>query len=235
MVVVAIFVSLSKQPWRNLCKFVETIMADLPEVPWPVSKAKDLLEKDIRDGVIGCIEQGMPPAQVYLMREEYTAYEYTQFCSYLYNARLKWQEPLRIAGLDAVALAHDRGLGLSKNSKSYPKWGGSEAERCLKEDMDQGLHHIMSAADLVQSRPEYAPFVDHPKVFRDHIEQERRARRERPYWLYVRQQKEEKKRQKAIDKQKKKIAKQRQNEEDDIEGEDIEGEEDDIGNEDDEI
>ena len=59
----------------------------------------------------------------------------------------------------------------------------------------------MQPKDLHATRPEYAAYP--LTVFRNHIHQELRARKERPYWLVQKQKKEEKKRKKALEKAKK--------------------------------
>jgi hypothetical protein len=55
------------------------------------------------------------------------------------------------------------------------------AERLLKIDIDAGKHNTMKPRELQATRPEYSPYP--LKVFRDHVQQERRARCESSYWL----------------------------------------------------
>lgn len=169
--------------------------------PWQYSSAKKLLEKDIIDGIIGTVETGMLPCQVYLMRPEYADYEYDRFVSNLYSLRVKYEKLLYLAQIDGEALAHDLALGLRTNSKPYPHWQGSEAERLLQEDINNGKHLGMKPQELRNTHAEYKVYP--LKVFRDHIQQELRARKERPYWMARRKEKEEEKRKEAAKKAKK--------------------------------
>jgi len=171
-------------------------MADDDETdPWHYSDAKELLVQDIKDRTV---LSGMHACQVYVMRPEYSDYDYDRFAGYLYNLRITFDELQNLANIDAQALAHDLALGLRKNSKPYPIWQGSKAERLLKQDIDAGLDLVMEPIELHAKRPAYSVYP--LTVFRDHIHQELRARRERPYWMARRKQKEEEKRQKAVDK-----------------------------------
>lgn len=168
--------------------------------PWHHSDAKKLLIQDIKDGIVGTVESGLHPSQVYVMRPEYAEYDYSRFVKYLYDLRLKYDDLRHLAYVDDQALSHDLALGLRKNSRPYPIWQGSEAERLLKEDLDAGADLVMKPAELRASRPEY--LVWPLDVFRNHIHQELRARRERPYWMARKQKKEEEKRKQAVEKAK---------------------------------
>lgn len=169
---------------------VETANNGLEPEPWRNSRAKKLLVKDIVDGKIS----GMTAEQVHKTRPEYSAYVYSKFRGYFSYLVGKHGDLLSLANEDGAALAHDLALGLRVNSKPYPRWDGSEAEALLKNDLDNGKHLHMKPRDLQLSRPQYSEFPG--KVFRDHIQQELRARKERPYWLARRKEKEEAKRQK---------------------------------------
>lgn len=165
--------------------------------PWEFSEAKKLLERDIVNGLVGSVATGLAPKEVYVMRPEYADYEYPKFVRWLYSLRVKYEELLNLAAEDGEALAHDLQLGLRINSKPYPRWPGSDAERLLNQDIKAGKHLEMKPRELLASRPEYAPWVPFPKIFRDHIHQELRAQLERPYWLAHRKEKQEEKRKAA--------------------------------------
>jgi hypothetical protein len=77
----------------------------------------------------------------------------------------------------------------ARTSKGYPRWDGSDAERLLKEDADEGLTNSIKPSDLHETRPEYQAFP--LKTFRDHIHQENRSRTGKAYWMN-RQQKAKK-------------------------------------------
>jgi len=84
---------------------------------------------------------------------------------------------------DEAALFNDRQLhpvDPVQAHRGYPRWAGSEAQRLLKVDIDNRVHETMQTRHFYQTRPEYqqSPL----KVFRNHIQQERRSRVETPYW-----------------------------------------------------
>ena len=57
----------------------------------------------------------------------------------------------------------------------YPEWDGSEADKQLKADIDEGLHEVLEPAELWNLREAYD---DYPlPVFRDHIYQEIQTRK----------------------------------------------------------
>ena len=77
---------------------------------------------------------------------------------------------------------------------SYPHWDGSAAQGLLKVDVDEGRHINMRPQELRKTRVEYASFpVD---VFRKHIHQEVRSRKDKAYWMVRQQKKDETKEQK---------------------------------------
>lgn len=63
----------------------------------------------------------------------------------------------------------------------------------------------MEPRELKAARPEYTPFPS--DVFSGHIQQELRARKERPYWLARRKEKEEEKSKKNKKRRKKENSK----------------------------
>jgi hypothetical protein len=95
--------------------------------------------------------------------------------------------------LDQRSVLHDEALNLRANNKPYPRWGGTVAEDLLKIDIDEGKHETMKPRELQATRPEYSLYP--LKVFRDHVQQERRARCGRNYWLARHQEMKEKKKQ----------------------------------------
>ena len=56
---------------------------------------------------------------------------------------------------------------------NYPEWEGSDAQKLLKKDMEDGRHETMQPMELWETRDTYLLFpLD---VFRDHIYQEIRT------------------------------------------------------------
>jgi len=156
--------------------------------PWKHSNAKKLLAQDILDGKTN----GKSPKEVYSMHPEYKLYNYTNFSTNLRNLKESLLELSKRAAVDEAAFRHDESLGgLKQNSKPYPRWGGQPVQVLLKKDIDEGKHQTMTPEALRNSRQEYLLFPK--KIFRDHIYQELRERRERPYWLARKREKEMKK------------------------------------------
>eukprot|EP00957_Ditylum_brightwellii_P122066 9308971-Ditylum_brightwellii.AAC.1 len=75
---------------------------------------------------------------------------------------------------------------LTKDLPNY--WNGSEAQKLLKENIQQNLHKSMKPRSLWLSRPEYMKFDS--KTFRKHIYQEMWSIKEMPYWIYKKKKKE---------------------------------------------
>jgi len=169
-----------------------SLTVEVKPTPWQNSYAKKLLTQDILDGKI----DGMSVEEVHNFRPEYGVYKFERFKINLKNLISKYEDFTKRAQYDNEALAHDLALNLQVQSKPYPTWQGSVAEQCLKEDIDQGKHLDIKPQQLLESRPEYSPWSNHLKVFRDHIQQEVRARKERPYWMARRKEKEEEKQKK---------------------------------------
>ena len=148
--------------------------------------AKKLLSKDILDGKTS----GKKLKQVYEMHAVYKQYAYNNFRANLRCLKINLQELQDRADEDLAAFLHDEALDLRAN-KPYPRWGGSVAEELLKRDIDNGRLETMKPQQLQATRPQYSPYP--LKVFRDHVQQELRSRRERSYWLARRRQKEKEK------------------------------------------
>jgi len=143
----------------------------------------------------------MKPKEVYALRPEYQATHYDKFGQRLNDLRKKYKELGKLAEDDAAALDHDLALNLQVNNKPYLQWQGSEAEWLLKQDLDNGCHLLMPLRELKETCPAYTPYPG--CVFKDHIQQELRAQKERPYWLAHWKEKEEEKRKKNLKKKKK--------------------------------
>jgi hypothetical protein len=143
--------------------------------------AKELLKEDI---VAGFVTPSMKPSEVFILREEYECVEYTNFRSNLNSLRKKLKKMGKEAEESTVAVAHDRTLypvRINQPGFKYPRWNGSEAERLLKLDVNDGKNERMLPKQLHETRLAYQAFP--LEVFRKHILQEARSRKETPYWL----------------------------------------------------
>jgi hypothetical protein len=116
------------------------------------------------------------------MRPEYEPYR-KNFGTNLRSLQKTIRENQAKADSDSAALAHDRHLfpPSANTSLGYPRWDGSVAQRLLREDVEAGLTRRYEPKELYQMQPEYQAFP--LVVFRDHIYQEERSRRDRNYWL----------------------------------------------------
>jgi hypothetical protein len=143
---------------------------------WRNSKAKKLLEHDLRSGRIP-LDNDMDPEDVYLQRPEFSEFEYARFRDRLRDLRLQMTGSINNAASDSAALAHDRRAypKPTHNHRGELRWEGSEAERLLRLDIDDEKHSRMKPAMLHVTRGEYKeyPLV----VFRGHIDQEVRRRK----------------------------------------------------------
>lgn len=154
---------------------------------WKGSKEKLILYNDI---VAGVVKEESKPKDVYEMHDGiYKKFVYTNFRSNLRTLKNMVKEQMEQATDDATALDHDLAIVGNYYSSTKPRWHNSDAEKLLKEDIDAGRHNRIDPKTGEPIKPskfrldrlEYRVFdLD---VFRNHIYQELRARRERPYWM----------------------------------------------------
>jgi hypothetical protein len=144
---------------------------------WRNSRAQYLLKGDI---VNGQVTEDDDPLVVFSSRPEFAPFE-AKFPAYLEKLLKSLSEEREIAAVASEALANDKRLHPPANDpRGYPVFQGSEAERLLKEDMDNGLHEQHKPSYLYQQRQEYHAWP--LEVFRNHIHQELRTRIEGKYW-----------------------------------------------------
>jgi hypothetical protein len=144
------------------------------KLTWAKSQAKKLLEEDILGGII----DGMDPKTVFKQRPEYAEFPYEQFRARLLALRKQILDKQELAIWDSNAVVHDQQIHPKNmhNLFGMPRWYGSEAEKLLRQDMDEGKHTMMSPMMLYESREAY--FENYSlKVFWSHLNQECRRRR----------------------------------------------------------
>jgi hypothetical protein len=150
--------------------------------PWEIAKA--LLINDIRDGKL---PPTMSPKVAYSMKVEYKNVEYCHFRTNLNSLRKSLKVINDRAIADKAAVSHDQeqllvhqDLMRTRTIANPHHWDMSEAQRFLKLDVDDGKHCTMLPKELRMTREEYKAFpLD---VFRKHIHQEVRSRKETAYW-----------------------------------------------------
>jgi hypothetical protein len=155
-----------------------------PDIAWRDSKAKKLLYKALMRGKIPAKAKDqqnkstMELKDIYIMRPEYSEYRYDMFSSRLSSIRSTFSTNTQRAQDDQAAfdVYVENNEVSTMSHKGYIQWQGSESQRLLKEDMEDG--EMEKYADqkfpkmkFWQSRPEY--YNEFPlHVFRDKIQQE---------------------------------------------------------------
>jgi hypothetical protein len=122
------------------------------------------------------------------MHDEYKEYPIRNFARNLANLRKALKEQNERSSVDSRALAYDKKLYPQcdvTDSRGLPRWEGSDAERLLKFDIDRGEHNKMKRSELHLTRVAYQAFS--LTVFRKHIHQEVRSRKERASWSVKKQ------------------------------------------------
>jgi hypothetical protein len=167
--------------------------------PWKDSEAKGVLTRDILSGFV---PDSMTPKEVYNDTRDgrnllYAAYDFKNFSTNLRNLRklLRTQHVLATecqANLDRELLLYPP---TEMDARGYPRWDKSNASASLKRDVDAILAGSLTAttSQLYASNPEYRVFP--LKVFIDHVNQEKKSRRQSAYWINFKHEQEQKKRQ----------------------------------------
>jgi len=144
---------------------------------WSKSEAKQILLGMLRDGSIPLTSEEMGPQVAYMTDAEFAKWPYTQFRDRLNDYRKSIRGKKVRASFDEEALLHDRSLfpKQSTTSSGKPRWEGSEAERLLKLDVEEGKHNNRRPEGLYFTKLEYTEFD--LEVFRRHIYQEVETRK----------------------------------------------------------
>ena len=150
-----------------------------PTTTWRSSEARRLLEEDLRSGAIPLDWREMSVNEVYAQRPEFADFPYAPFGRRLQAMRKQCGNKHSRSEADAVAMASDRQfvaqLRAGGGGALRPSWDGSEAERLLRMDIDDGLNLNLTPKVFHQSRVEYQVYS--LKVFRGHIHQEVKRRK----------------------------------------------------------
>lgn len=157
--------------------------------PWHDSRAKAILLKGLEDGTIPLTVAEIGPKDVFKMDPEFQKYKYENFRTNLNTLRKATKSRKVNSAFDEDALQKDRQIVQRDTitQRGYPFWPESDARKLLERDLKEGRHLRMTPKILHMTRPEYRIFP--LSVFRDHIHQELRCQRERPYWNYKKSQK----------------------------------------------
>ncbi|KAL7525979.1 hypothetical protein ACHAXR_001251, partial [Thalassiosira sp. AJA248-18] len=159
-------------------------------IEWNKSDGKRLLIKLIHDDKSWV--HRMTPEEIHQSNPLFANYPFPKFKEYLkciqstmatqkeivrVNEQEIWQEELAFPRENTT----DRG---------YPFWDTHAARGLLQEDVGDGRADEMTPKELQKTRTEYMIFPLH--VFRSHIYQEKRRKREEPGWVHKRNKKGQK-------------------------------------------
>jgi hypothetical protein len=150
--------------------------------------ADDFLHLGLELGGFDAAWQHRTNAKINLARFRANYYACPESCADIFTALQATAIPEartdEKATVDDLALLHDRQLhpiNMENPSMPYLRWDLHPAQGLLKIDVDNGRHELYKPMQLQQTREEYKVFP--LEVFCKHIEQEKRSRRETPYWL----------------------------------------------------
>ena len=149
-----------------------------PEIPWAESKTRELLLQDIIDEVVPrepC--SSMPSQTIFTSRPEYAEYGYEKFCSRLSRLRVQVKREVKRSDDDLAAFNNFKANNIAHavTAHGYPEWEGSDAQKQLKKDIDDGYHDLLEPKELWLFREVYDDFP--LVVFKDHIYQEVKTRK----------------------------------------------------------
>lgn len=132
----------------------------------------------------GRLPDELPAAEVWRLDPVYERVPIDNFRPNLAALRERFRK-FRIANeLDEEALRNDRRL---HPIKLEGRWPGSEAERLLKKDIDDGIHETMTPKELY-NLPDREGYKEFPyDKFRKHIHQEVRSRSDSLYWIQLKE------------------------------------------------
>ena len=148
------------------------------KVLWKDSKLRGILYQLLMSGTIPLDEDAMGPKDVCNFRpEEFKEIECERFKTNLKAMRKRIIEKKNYSATDTAGLAHDRMIYPKNpfNHRGEPRWEGSEAERLLKKDVEDGQHEEVTPQEFYLSRIQYQEY--NRNVFLKHVHQEVRTRK----------------------------------------------------------
>jgi hypothetical protein len=158
-------------------KLMEAEIFTEPRTKWKKSKAKEMLYTDIVEGRVPLEDDSnMPAAVIYSMHSEYADYDPDKFAARLESLRQSVKGSTTRANEDLIAFETYKSLHKVSlfSHLGYIEYQGSEAQRLLRKDIQEGRHISLGKKELYELRPEY--FTEFPlNVFRDKLYQEIRT------------------------------------------------------------
>ena len=151
---------------------------------WRGSKSKRFLSKLLLDKTSWIHKK--TDDEVYRCQECFMEYDRSVFQKHLNNERKLAEKTSTLVAQQEREFALEQMNNPRKpmTIRGYPFWDSHPANLLLKEDVETGLVSRVKPAELRALRKEYKEFP--LKVFRSHIYQEQRERREKDYWVVKR-------------------------------------------------
>ena len=158
----------------------------MPKQPTKWEIAKPILEKMY---LMGEITDSMRRGVVHKLRPEFEAVPINNFGNNWNRLKATVRELRRRAIIDDCSLFHDRILH-PIDTTDPKRWDGTEAQRLLKQDIEDDFHKHFTPKELWLSRKEYQVFDI--EIFQPHVNQEVRSKLETNYWLVKKEKKKRK-------------------------------------------
>jgi hypothetical protein len=147
---------------------------DEPKIKWRYSRAKQLLYKDLVEGIIPLKPlPDMSLEEIYVMHAELSEYHYSKFSSRLSGLRDTVRNLLKRKELDQEAYDNykENHAPALFTPHGFIQWQGSEAQKQCKQDIKDGKHLTQSRAKFRATKVVYRD--NFPlKVFHDKVKQE---------------------------------------------------------------
>jgi hypothetical protein len=139
-------------------------------------------EKKLREDILnGTVTAEMSTRTVYNMHDgAYHKFEYVNFRTNLRNLRLAIARAKEAAREDEVALGNVMQEWRRGDVPAYPQWHNSVAKEILLRDLDNGILDGISSRNVYHMHPEYSAYPY--KVFRDHLNKEKKLPVIKAYW-----------------------------------------------------
>jgi hypothetical protein len=153
-----------------------------PTIKWRKSKAKKLLYRDMMEGRVTLDkddlldDEKMTLREIYVLRPEFGEYHYDKFSGRVSTLRKAIKAANSRAAQDQEAFDNFKARHPPSllSHKGYIQWQGSDAQKQVLEDIEEGLNETMAKMELWEFRSVY--FENFPlKEFRDKLNQEIRT------------------------------------------------------------
>ena len=152
-----------------------------PAPEWRTSLAKAYLQKQLMDDKSPF--HSMTPEQIHKSWAGFGYYSLSNFKSNMKNLMEAVSKRKKIVKEDEriFQLEQTRFPRKARTTTGKHFWDKHPANELLHEDVENGTADLLKPIKLRDTRNEYQDFDT--RVFGDHVQQEKRAQRENPYWI----------------------------------------------------